>query len=119
MSTSSRQDYIHKVFERQCEIAISKILSVSMLRLAIACRRYYLRNGFRHADLRLLLREDISQPVLSLLQTNERLDSCPHHMEDLQAFLRRGLQVFSLLYRGRFDILNPVQCSATGWSRSN
>ena len=114
VSTSSRQDYIHKVFEHQCEIAIKNLETHPRRDRRQRAGGVYLRNGFWHADFCILFREHLPQPVLSLLQTDQRLDSFAHAVEDLQAFLRCGLKFLPSFIEAGIDILNPVQCSATG-----
>ena len=73
-----------------------------------------LRHGLRHADLRLLLRRHLSRALVPVLQARQRLGPRQHRLEMLQTFLRqRGAFLESFIEAG-FDIINPVQCSATG-----
>ena len=64
-------------------------------------RDLHLRHGLRHADLVVLLDEDLRQPVEAALRGSLRLDSQEHDLEDVQALLRRVRAVFRIDDRRR------------------
>ncbi len=57
---------------------------------------------------------DLPRALPALLQAGQRLDPPPHRLEDIQALLRRGGKLHGAFIEAGFDIINPVQCSATG-----
>ncbi len=98
VSTSSRRDYIHKVFERQCEIALENLEKVyaavgDLVQAAFICGTDFGTQTSAFCSVKTLQRS-----LFPVLQAGERLDSRAHAVEDLQAQLRRGLKVHPHLH---------------------
>ena len=114
VSTSSRQDYIHRIFERQCEIAIGNLERVhaavgSNVDAVFVCgtdfgtqtSAFCSVKTFR--DLYFPYYKQINDWVHAHTAWKSFKHSCGSVYKFLPSFIEAG-----------FDILNPVQCSATG-----
>jgi hypothetical protein len=114
VSTRSRQDYIHKIFERQCEIAIGnleKIYAVVgwQVQAVYLCGTDFGTQTSAFCSVKTL--RDLYCPYYK--QINDWIHahtpwktfkhSCGAVSKFIPTFIEAG-----------FDILNPVQCSATG-----
>jgi hypothetical protein len=114
VSTSSRQDYVHKIFERQCEIAIKNLerihaaIGESVQALFICGTDFGTQTSsfcsvktFR--SLYFPYYKQLNDWIHSHTQWKTFKHSCGAVSKFLPSFIEAGI-----------DILNPVQCSATG-----
>jgi uroporphyrinogen-III decarboxylase len=114
VSTSSRQDYIHKVFERECEVAIKNLERIyaavgDKVQAVFVCgtdfgtqtSAFCSVNTFRN------LYFPYYKQVNDWIHAHTPWKTFKHSCGAVSKFLP------SLIEAG-FDILNPVQCSATG-----
>ncbi|MGA9060551.1 MAG: uroporphyrinogen decarboxylase family protein [Terracidiphilus sp.] len=114
VSTSSRQDYIHKVFERQCEIAIENLARVQKaiedrIQAVFLCGTDFGTQTSAFCSVRTF--QNLYLPYYKQLcgwihsHTSWKVfkHSCGAVSKFLPYFIEAGI-----------DILNPVQCSATG-----
>ncbi len=114
VSTSSRQDYVHKVFEHQCEIAIKNLERIyatigNSVQAVFICgtdfgtqtSAFCSVNTFR--NLYLPYYKQINDWIHSHTSWKTFKHSCGAVSKFLPSFIEAGI-----------DILNPVQCSATG-----
>jgi len=114
VSTRSRQDYIHKVFERQCEIGIENLERIyaavgDKVQATFVCGTDFGTQTSAFCSVKTL--EELYAPYYK--RVNEWIHahtpwktfkhSCGSVVKFIPTFLDAG-----------FDILNPVQCSATG-----
>ena len=114
ISTKARRDYVYKVFERQCEIALANLEKVyqavgdRVTAVFVSGTDFGTQNGPFIAP---RVYRDLYQPfhnaVNGWIHQNTTwktlIHSCGSIMALLPDFIEAG-----------FDILNPVQCSATG-----
>jgi hypothetical protein len=114
VSTSSRQDYVHKVFGRQCEIAIQnleKIYSVvgDAIQAVFLCGTDFGTQTSAFCSVKTFQNlyfpyyKQVNEWIHSHTQWKTFKHSCGAVSKFLPSFIEAG-----------FDILNPVQCSATG-----
>jgi hypothetical protein len=114
VSTSSRQDYIHKVFEHECEVAIKNLERIyaavgDRVQAAFVCgtdfgtqtSAFCSVNTFRNLYL------PYYKQVNDWIHAHTHWKTFKHSCGAVSKFIP------SLIEAG-FDILNPVQCSATG-----
>ena len=114
VSTSSRQDYIHKVFEHECEVAIGNLERIyaavgDSVQAVFVCgtdfgtqtSAFCSVNTFRN------LYFPYYKQVNDWIHSHTPWKTFKHSCGAVSKFLP------SLIEAG-FDILNPVQCSATG-----
>jgi hypothetical protein len=114
VSTSSRQGYIHKIFEHQCEIAIKNLERIyaaigDSIQAVFICgtdfgtqtSAFCSVNTFR--NLYFPYYKQINDWIHSHTQWKTFKHSCGAVSKFLPSFIEAGI-----------DILNPVQCSATG-----
>ena len=114
VSTSSRQNYIHKIFERQCAIAIENLERVyavvgDNVQAVVLCGTDFGTQTSAFCSVKTL--RDLYCPYYK--QVNNWIHahtpwktfkhSCGAVAKFIPTFIEAG-----------FDILNPVQCSATG-----
>ena len=114
VSTRSRQDYIHKIFERQCEIALGNLERIyaavgDVVQAAYLCGTDFGTQTSAFCSVKTL--RDLYFPYYK--QINDWIHahtpwktfkhSCGAVSKFIPAFIEAG-----------FDILNPVQCSAAG-----
>jgi hypothetical protein len=114
VSTTSRRDYIHKVFERQCEIAIGNLERVYLavgdsVQVAFVCGTDFGTQTSTFCsvktfnDLYFPYYKQVNDWIHAHTQWKTFKHSCGSVIKFLPSFIEAG-----------FDILNPVQCSATG-----
>ncbi|MHC4717276.1 MAG: uroporphyrinogen decarboxylase family protein [Planctomycetota bacterium] len=112
ISTAARRDYVHAVFERQCEIALGNI---DRLAEAVGDRvqaAFVTGTDFgtqRGPFLSVEAYRDLFKPYHTLV--NRRI----HERTGWKTFIHSCGSVFELMgdfIEAGFDILNPVQCSA-------
>lgn len=114
MSTSSRQDYIHKVFQRQCAIAIQNLERIhsaigNCVDAVFICgtdfgtqtSAFCSVNTFR--SLYFPYYKQVNDWIHSHTTWKTFKHSCGSVIRFIPSFIEAG-----------FDILNPVQCSAVG-----
>jgi hypothetical protein len=114
ISTSSRQDYVHKVFERQCEIAIQNLERVAAamsdrVQAVFLCGTDFGTQTSAFCSVKTF--RNLYFPYYKLLcdwihaHTGWKVfkHSCGAVSKFVPSFIEAGI-----------DILNPVQCSATG-----
>ena len=114
VSTSSRQDYIHKVFEHECEIAIKNLERIhaavgDSVHAVLVCgtdfgtqtSAFCSVNTFR--NLYFPYYKQVNDWIHAHTQWKTFKHSCGSVAKFIPSFIEAG-----------FDILNPVQCSATG-----
>jgi hypothetical protein len=114
VSTSSRQGYIHKIFERQCEIAIANLERIhaavgDRVHAVFVCGTDFGTQTSSFCSVKTF--DNLYFPYYK--QVNDWIHahtawktfkhSCGSVYKFLPSFIEAG-----------FDILNPVQCSATG-----
>jgi len=114
VSTASRKGYVHKIFERQCELALQNLDKVyaaigNSIQAVFICgtdfgtqsSAFCSVNTFR--DLYFPYYKQVNDWIHSHTQWKTFKHSCGAVSKFLPSFIDAG-----------FDILNPVQCSATG-----
>ena len=114
VSTRSRQDYIHKVFDRQCEIAILNLEKIyaatgdSLLAVFICGTDFGTQTS---AFCSVKTFNELYLPYY------KRVNDWIHGHTQWKTFKHSCGAIFKFLpslVEAGFDILNPVQCSATG-----
>lgn len=114
VSTKSRQDYIHKVFAHQCEIALGnleriyavvgdKVQAVNLCGTDFGTQTSAFCSVKTLRDLYFPYYKQINNWIHAHTQWKTFKHSCGAVSKFIPTFIEAG-----------FDILNPVQCSATG-----
>jgi hypothetical protein len=114
VSTSSRQDYVHKVFERQCEIALQNLEKVhaaigNSVQAVYICGTDFGTQTSAFCSVKTFRNlyfpyyKQINDWIHAHTTWKTFKHSCGAVSKFLPSFIEAG-----------FDILNPVQCSATG-----
>jgi uroporphyrinogen-III decarboxylase len=114
VSTVTRRDYIYRIFERQCEIALANletayravgeriaVVFISGTDFGMQAASFISPKAYR----------DLYQPF------HRTLNDWVHHHTPWKTFIHTCGSVVNLLedfIAAGFDILNPVQCSAAG-----
>jgi hypothetical protein len=114
MSTSSRQEYIHKVFERQCEVGIGNLESVhavigDSVQAVFTCGTDFGTQNSAFCSVKTF--HSLYFPYY------KRVNDWIHAHTTWKTFKHSCGAVFKFLpsfIEAGFDILNPVQCSAAG-----
>jgi len=114
ISTRSRQDYTHKVFERQCETAILNLEKIhaaigNSIQAAFICGTDFGTQTSAFCSVKTF--NDLYFPYYK--QVNDWV----HKHTQWKTFKHSCGAIFKFLpslVEAGFDILNPVQCSATG-----
>ncbi|TWU34300.1 uroporphyrinogen decarboxylase family protein [Novipirellula artificiosorum] len=112
MSTAMRTDYVHAIFEKQCEIALENIrqmidiLGDSVQSAVITGTDFGMQTGamISNASYR-----DLFQPY------HKKINDLIHRESNWKTFIHSCGSVWTLIpdfIEAGFDILNPVQCSA-------
>ncbi|MGA2351220.1 MAG: uroporphyrinogen decarboxylase family protein [Terracidiphilus sp.] len=114
VTTSSRQDYVHKVFERQCEVAISNLERIfaaigNTVQVAYICGTDFGTQTGAFCSVKTFnsLYYPYYKQVNDWVHSHTQWKTFKHSCGAVSKFIP------SLIEAG-FDILNPVQCSATG-----
>lgn len=114
VSTSSRQDYVHKIFERECEIAIQNMERIyavvgDAVQAVFVCGTDFGTQTSAFCSVKTF--RDLYFPyykqVNDWIHAHTQWKTFKHSCGAVSKFLP------SLIEAG-FDIINPVQCSATG-----
>ena len=114
VSTSSRQDYVHKVFERQCEIALRNLKKIHAaigngIQAVYICGTDFGTQTSAFCSVKTFRNlyfpyyKQINDWIHAHTHWKTFKHSCGAVSKFLPSFIEAG-----------FDILNPVQCSATG-----
>jgi uroporphyrinogen-III decarboxylase len=114
VSTSSRQDYVHKVFERQCEIALQNLERIyaaigNSVQAVFVCGTDFGTQTSSFCSVKTFRSlyfpyyKQVNDWIHSHTEWKTFKHSCGSVFKFLPSFIEAG-----------FDILNPVQCSATG-----
>jgi len=114
VSTSSRQDYVHKIFERQCEEAIKNLERIyaaigNSIQAVFICGTDFGTQTSAFCSVKTFNNlyfpyyKQVNDWIHSHTQWKTFKHSCGAVSKFLPAFIDAGI-----------DILNPVQCSATG-----
>ena len=114
MSTSSRQEYIHKVFERQCEVGIGNLERVhaaigDSVQAVFTCGTDFGTQNSTFCSVKTF--HSLYFPYY------KRVNDWIHTHTGWKTFKHSCGAVFKFLpsfIEAGFDILNPVQCSAAG-----
>jgi hypothetical protein len=114
MSTASRQDYVLKIFEHQCEVAL-KNLKMLIPTLGDTVQAVFLSGTDfgtqRGLFISLKAYRELYKPF------HQQINHLVHTKTTWKTFIHSCGSVVALipdLIEAGFDILNPVQCSATG-----
>jgi hypothetical protein len=114
VSTSSRQDYIHKIFERQCEVGIKNLERIyqsvgDSVHAVFVCGTDFGTQTSSFCSVKTFRNlyfpyyKQINDWVHAHTPWKTFKHSCGSVAKFIPSFIEAG-----------FDILNPVQCSATG-----
>jgi uroporphyrinogen-III decarboxylase len=114
VSTSSRQNYIHEIFDRQCEIAIENLERIyaaigNSVQAVFVCGTDFGTQTSAFCSVKTLRNlyfpyyKQVNDWIHAHTQWKSFKHSCGAVSKFLPSFIECG-----------FDILNPVQCSATG-----
>jgi uroporphyrinogen decarboxylase-like protein len=114
MSTATRRDYIHEVFERQCEIALAnwekihQVVGERVTAVFVTGTDFGTQGGpFISPHAYRDLFAPFHRRVNDWIRENTTWKSFIHSCGSVRAFLDDFVEA-------GFDILNPVQCSAAG-----
>ena len=114
VSTSSRQNYVHKIFERQCEVAIENLERIyaavgDTVQAVFVCGTDFGTQTSAFCSVKTL--RDLYFPyykqVNDWIHTHTPWKTFKHSCGAVSKFIPSFIEA-------GFDILNPVQCSATG-----
>ena len=114
ISTVSRQDYLHKVFEKQTEIALKNLQAVQAVAGANIDVAFLCGTDFGTQSSQFCSRETFTELYMPYYK---QITGWIHQNTDWKCFKHSCGAVFGLvdlLIDSGFDILNPVQISATG-----
>jgi hypothetical protein len=114
VSTSSRQDYVHQVFARQCEIAIRNLETIyaavgDKVQVVFICGTDFGTQSSSFCSVKTFnslyfpYYKQLNDWIHAHTQWKTFKHSCGAVQKFLPSFIEAGI-----------DILNPVQCSATG-----
>lgn len=114
VSTSSRQDYVHKVFERECEIALQNLEKIyaaigNSVQVVFICGTDFGTQTSSFCSVKTFrnLYFPYYKQVNDWIHTHTQWKTFKHSCGAVSKFLPSFIEA-------GFDILNPVQCSATG-----
>jgi hypothetical protein len=112
ISTATRRDYVYKVFEKQCEIALQNI--TTLVELFGDCVQVVMITGTdfgtqRGPFISLKAYRDLFFPF------HKQVNDLIHTQSNWKTFIHTCGSVYDLIphfIEAGFDVLNPVQCSA-------
>jgi hypothetical protein len=114
VSTSSRQDYVHKIFERECEIGIQNLERIhavvgNLVQAIFVCGTDFGTQTSAFCSVKTFrnLYFPYYKRVNDWIHANTTWKTFKHSCGSVVKFLPSFIEA-------GFDILNPVQCSATG-----
>lgn len=114
VSTLTRRDYVYKVFEKQCEIALDNIKRLAQTVGDLAQCSFVSGTDFgtqRGPFISTKTYRDLYKPF------HRAVNDCIHKHSNWKTFIHSCGGIRPLIPEfidAGFDILNPVQCSATG-----
>lgn len=114
VSTLTRRDYVYKVFERQCEIALSNIKRLAETVGDLVQCSFVTGTDFgtqRGPFISTKAYRDLYKPF------HKAVNECIHRHSNWKTFIHSCGGIRPLIpefIEAGFDILNPVQCSAMG-----
>jgi len=114
MSTAARQDYLHKIFEGQTEIALKNLAAVNAVAGSNIDVAFLCGTDFGTQNSQFCSRETFSELYMPYYK---RITGWIHQNTDWKCFKHCCGAIFGmvdLFIDSGFDILNPVQVSATG-----
>ena len=114
VSTSSRQEYVHQIFERQCEVALANLEKVHAavgdnVQAVFVCGTDFGTQTSSFCSVKTFnnLYAPYYKRVNEWIHKNTAWKTFKHSCGAVSKFI-------PALIEAGFDILNPVQCSATG-----
>lgn len=114
VSTRSRRDYVHKVFEGQCEIALENLATIAArvgdnVDVAVICGTDFGTQNSSFCSVATFreLWMPYYQRVNGWIHAHTNWKTFKHSCGAVEKFIESFIE-------SGFDILNPVQCSATG-----
>lgn len=113
ISTKTRRDYVYAIFEKQCEIALQNVQTLIDLFGDLVQAVFLTGTDFgtqRGPFISVKAYRDLYQPF------HRQVTDYIHRQSNWKCFIHSCGSVFQLLpefVAAGFDILNPVQCSAT------
>ncbi len=114
MSTASRQDYVHKIFERQCEVGIANLARIhaaigDAVDAVFLCGTDFGTQTSQFCSVKTLrnLWFPYYKAVNDWVHANTTWKCFKHSCGSVEKFLETFIEA-------GFDIINPVQCSAAG-----
>ncbi|MCX6894979.1 MAG: methyltransferase, partial [Verrucomicrobia bacterium] len=114
MATVAERDYVHEVFSRQCEIALQNVQTLIGIfgdRVQVAVTTGTDFGTQRGLFISPAAYRDLYQPF------HKQINDLIHRQSGWKVFIHSCGGIYQLipdLIAAGFDILNPVQCSATG-----
>ena len=113
VSTKTRRDYVHAIFEKQCEIALQNINTLIDLFGDLVQAAFITGTDFgtqRGPFISVNAYRDLFKPF------HRQVNDLIHRRSNWKTFIHSCGSVYALIpdfLDAGFDILNPVQCSAT------
>ncbi len=113
VSTKTRRDYVHAIFEKQCEIALQNINTLIDLFGDLVQAAFITGTDFgtqRGPFISVNAYRDLFKPF------HRQVNDLIHRRSQWKTFIHSCGSVYALIpdfLDAGFDILNPVQCSAT------
>lgn len=119
VSTAARQDYIHAIFEKQTEIAIENLKKLNarvghLVDVAFICGTDFGTQigTFCSSQTYVDLYHPYYKKLNDWIHSNTSWKTMKHSCGAIESFM-------PLLINSGFDIINPVQCSASGMEPEN
>ncbi len=119
MSTAVRQDYVHGIFSRQCEIALANLKKIhavvgDAIDAVFICGTDFgtQTSSFCSTDTFDSLYAPYYKQVNNWIHKNTTWKTFKHSCGAVEPFMSHFIE-------SGFDIINPVQCSATGMEPRN
>ncbi|MEI6083541.1 MAG: uroporphyrinogen decarboxylase family protein [Verrucomicrobiota bacterium] len=112
ISTAVRKDYVHAIFEKQCEIGL-KNLETLIARLGNRVQAVFLTGADFGTQRGTFISKEAYRELFKPYHT--RINKLVHQKSSWKTFIHSCGAVYDLLpdfIDAGFDILNPVQCSA-------
>jgi uroporphyrinogen-III decarboxylase len=113
ISTKTRRDYVHKIFEVQCEIALKNLATLIELfgdKVQVSVITGTDFGTQRGPFISIEAYRDLFKPF------HEQVNAFVHKNSTWKTFIHSCGSVYKLIpdfIQAGFDVLNPVQCSAT------
>ncbi len=119
MSTAIRQDYVHEIFRRECEIALANLKKIhavvgDAIDAVFICGTDFgtQTSSFCSTDTFDSLYAPYYRQVNNWIHKNTTWKTFKHSCGAVEPFMSHFIE-------SGFDIINPVQCSATGMEPRN